>query len=137
MARAATGVFAAGPVERGATIAGAAGALLHCTAMGFMGWLEPLGIAIDAPALRPLEGGPLGHAFILFAFALLTFGLRGRPRWLVGAVAGASLWLYISMYPFYIAWLHNLSVVAWIVVLLGAYWLVRVRPQGGRAGLLQ
>lgn len=133
MAIVSMGRFATGPAERLAAIVGGAMALVHCTAMGFMGWFAPLGLLIDAPALRPLQDGLLGHAFIIVAYALLVVGLRGRSWRVPVLVATASLWLYLSMYPLYIPWLHNLSVVAWIAIVLAAYRFVPTRWGGGRA----
>ena len=81
MAIVSRGRFTTGPAERLAAFVGGAMALLHCRAMGFMGWSAPLGLLIDVPALRPLQDGPLGHAFIIVAYALLVVGLRGTtPR---------------------------------------------------------
>jgi hypothetical protein len=120
-----TGRVAIGPVERLAAGVGGAMALIHCTAMGFMGWFEPLGLLIDVPALRPLQNAPLGNVFIIVAYALLVVGLRGRAWQVPVIVAGASLWLYLSMYPLYIPWLHNVSLLLWIAIVFAAYWFVR------------
>jgi hypothetical protein len=120
------GAMTAGIPERLALALGAVGALIHCTAMGFMGWFAPLGVTVDVPVLRPVQDGVLGHAFILLAFAMIATGLRGRPRWVVGTVAAASLWLYASMYLYYVDWLHTLSIVAWAAVVAWAVWAHRV-----------
>ncbi len=136
MALANMGRFATGPVERLAAIVGGAMALLHCTAMGFMGWFAPLGLSIDVPALRPLQQAPLGNAFIIVAYVLLVVGLRGRAWYVPVVVAGASLWLYLSMYPLYIDWLHNVSVILWIGIVLAAYWFARTGSGNARARAL-
>jgi len=127
------GRFATGPMERLAAVVGGTMALLHCTAMGFMDWFAPLGLMIDVPALRPLQNGTLGHAFIIVAFALLVAGLRGRAWPVPVIVAVASFWLYLSMYPLYIPWVHNVSVILWIAIVVAAYWFVRAGSSDDRA----